>query len=209
MGAKVGLLAGGAVLGFLLIGAFRFATLPEPASTEGPHFHANFAVFINGERLDLSGEKYMEDITTCQASTDVVLARERTHMHERIGDVVHVHDLGVTWGHFFTNIGFALGDDFLVTDEGEMIRSTPEAPMKWVLNGRQVQPMANELIVSLDRLLISIGPESVDEVIETQFSQIASTAQVFNDYHQDAGGCSSQPVEPETRGERLKRAFWR
>lgn len=199
---------GGAVSGLLLLGGIRLLTLPEPPSPEVSHFHANYAVFVNGERLDLSAEKYMEDIATCRANADVVLPRERAHLHERIPDVVHVHDLGVTWGHFFANIGFALGDDFLVTDEGERIFSTPDAPVTFVLNGQPSPPVSNELIVSLDRLLISFGPETVAEVIETQFSEVASTASIFNDSHQDAGGCSSQPVEPETRWDRVKRALW-
>ena len=208
-GGKVVLLVTiGVVMGVVGIGAARFATLPELPDTEGPHYHANFAVFLNGERLDLSAMHYMQDVAACQANPDVMLPVERAHMHEGIHDVVHVHHEGATWGHFFQNIGLALGDDFFISDRGDRYFAEGDRQLKFVLDGLQVPSAFNRVIESEDRLLISFGSESFDEILETQFAEIPSTANIFNQYHQDAGGCSASEPTPETTGQKVWRAFW-
>ena len=202
------LVALGVVAGVVGIGAARFATLPEPSDTEGPHYHANFAVFLNGERLDLSATHYMQDIAACKANPALILPVERAHMHEGIHDVVHVHHEGSTWGHFFQNIGFALGDDFFITDRGDRYFAEGARQPKFVLDGLRVPSVFNRVIESEDRLLISFGSESFDEILETQFADIPSTANVFNQFHQDVGGCSASEPTPETTGQKVRRAFW-
>ena len=198
----------GGVLGIVAIGAARFTTLPELADTAGPHYHANFAVFVDGERLDLSAMHYMQDITACKADPDLILPVERAHMHEAIDDVVHVHHEGATWGHFFANIGFALGDDFLITDRGGRHFAEGGKTLTFILDGLDVPSVYNNTIESEQRLLISFGTEDVDELLETQFPEIPSTANTFNQFHKDAGGCSASESVPETTGEKLRRAFW-
>jgi len=198
----------GAVLGVVAIGAVRLATLPELPDTVGPHYHANFAVFVDGERVDLSAVHYMQDIAACKVNPDLILAVERAHMHEGLHDVVHVHHEGVTWGHFFGNIGFALRDDFLITDRGERHFAQGDRTLKFVVDGLDVPSVFNNVIKSQQRLLISFGTESVEEILESQFTEIASTASVFNQYHQDAGGCSTSEPVPETTSQKMRRAFW-
>ena len=129
-------------------------------------------------------------------------------MHEGIHDVVHVHHEGSTWGHFFQNIGFALGDDFFITDRGDRYFADGASQPKFVLDGLRVPSVFNRVIESEDRLLISFGSESFDEILETQFADIPSTANVFNQFHQDVGGCSASEPTPETTGQKVRRAFW-
>ena len=58
----------GLILGVLSLGMARFAFVAPPPAV---HHHANFAVFVDGQRLDLSGDRYMEDVTACAARFDV------------------------------------------------------------------------------------------------------------------------------------------
>jgi hypothetical protein len=198
----------GGFLGILAIGAARFTTLLELGNGAGPHYHANFAVFVDGERLDLSAMHYMQDIAACKANPDLILPVERAHLHEGIHDVVHVHHEGATWGHFFTNIGFALGDNFLITDRGERHFTAAGQTFKFVVDGLDVPSIYNNVIESEERVLISFGSETLDEILETQFAELPSTANSFNQFHQDAGGCTASEPAPETTGEKLRRAFW-
>jgi len=193
----------GLVAGAAALGAARLAALP-PAD-DVVHYHANWAVMLNGERLDLSSDQYMEDVAGCRADPSHVMPQDRVHMHENDHDAVHVHAAGATWGHLLANLGFGIGDDYLVTDGGARYDGGPAATLKFVLNGRQVPSIRNRLIESTDRLLISYGPEPVDEVIGTQFPRVASTAERLNSLP-DPASCSG-PVE-ETTGDRLRRAFW-
>ena len=205
MDGRKGLIAfaGGLVAGVALLGAARFVALPEPAAV---HYHANWAVMLNGARLDLSGDRYMEDVASCYASgTNNIAPRERVHMHGNDADAVHVHAPGVTWGHFLANLGFGIGDDYLVTDDGARYVTGPADTLRFIVNGQPVPSIRNRLIVSGDRLLVSYGPEPVDEVLRTGFPRVASTAERLNSLP-DPASCSG-PAH-ETTGDRLRRAFW-
>ena len=195
--------AGGIVAGAALLGLVRFAAMPH--GHEAVHYHANWAVYVDGERLDLSASRYMEDVAACSADPSQVRPEDRVHMHENDHDAVHVHAAGVTWGHFLANLGFGVGDDYLVTDGGVRLEGGPARTVKFVLDGRQVPSIRNRPIRSEERLLVSYGPETADEVIRTQFPQVASTAARLNTLP-DPASCSG-PAEPTT-GERLRRAFW-
>lgn len=60
------------------------------ARGKSPRYHANWAVFVNGERLDLSSDRYMEEVAACGAGHQV-LPTQRVHMHGNDDDVVDVH----------------------------------------------------------------------------------------------------------------------
>lgn len=191
----------GLALGILGLGAARFAATPWEDEI---HYHANWAVFLDGERLDLSADWYMEDVSACVAGGEV-LPTQRVHMHNNDHDVVHVHHEGVTWGHLLTNLGIVLGDDFLVLDDGRRFEEGAGRTLKFVVNGFPVGEIENRLIESGDRLVVSFGPESVEEVEERQLSRVGDDAEAYNE-RQDPAGCSGAS-EPGF-GERLRRAFW-
>lgn len=191
----------GVVLGVVGMGAARFAATPWQ---EEVHYHANWAVFVDGERLDLSGDRYMEDVGACVAGGEV-LPNQRVHMHNNEQDVVHVHHGGVTWGHLLTNLRFVLADDFLILPDGRRLDETEGRSLKFIVNGFAVSEIRNRLIESGDRLLISYGPESLEEAAETQYSRVADNAERYNQL-QDPASCSGS-TEPTFR-ERLRRAFW-
>lgn len=166
------------------------------------HFHANWAVIVNGERFDLTANRYMEDVGRCSVDPSYRRPEDRVHMHMGDHDVVHVHAAGVTWGHLLANIGFGVGETYL--DLGpEQLESGEGRTLKFVLNGTPIRSIRNLAIDDADRLLISYGPESVAEVIADQFPRIAENAEHFNTMP-DPASCSGQ--QEETWGGRLRRA---
>lgn len=175
-----------AFIGILLWSALRFAFMPEKQVT---HFHANFAMFINGTRVDLTDDQYMEDVQGCKPEYVKIQPEERTHLHNNNMDVVHVHDDGVTWGHFMSNIGFAFGNNYLATDKGIIYVNGQGRTVKYILNGEQVENPFNRLMASEDRLLISFGYETVPQLLQTQYSVVAADAHEHNE-HPDPGSCS-------------------
>jgi len=191
----------GAVAGVLLLSAARFAAQP-PRHTV--HYHANWAVFVDGERLDLTDGRYMEDVFQCSVDPTRQRPEDRVHMHEGNHDIVHVHAAGVTWGHLAANIGFGVGDDYLFTD-GARFESSPERDLKFVLNGSRVRSIRNLSIGDRDRLLISFGPETLEEVIATQFPVVAADADHYN-HVPDPATCSGP--QHESLSARLRRAAW-
>lgn len=193
----------GAVLGVLAWGALRFALVEPP---EAVHHHANFALFIDGERVDLSGDRYMEDVASCSADPASLRPVDRVHLHDNRADVVHVHHAGATWGHLFTNLGFGLGADYLITDDGRRFFDGDEGlRMTFVVNGFPVPDLHNRPIESTDRVLIHLGVESPDQVMETYYPRVASNAAEYNETS-DPAGCAGAHV-PLSLTERLKLAF--
>ena len=193
----------GMALGVLGLGAARFLWVSPPEAT---HFHANWAIYIDGERLDLSGRRYMEEVSSCNAADGEMTPQSRVHMHEGNHDVVHVHDLGATWGHLAGNLGVGLGEGYLILDDGARIFDGEDGRFTYILNGRALTSVHNELVASEDRLLISYGPESLDELGELRFGQVATTAGEYNT-REDPATCSGSR-EPLGMWERLKSAFW-
>lgn len=191
----------GAVAGILVFSALRYAGQPDEHSV---HYHANWAVFVDGERLDLTANRYMEDVFQCMADPSQQRPQDRVHMHENDHDVVHVHATGVTWGHLLSNLGFGIGDDYLETDEARYTTDEGRS-LKFIVNGSEVRSIRNLQIGDGDRLLISYGPETVEEVTASQFSSVEESASQFNTMP-DPASCSGQ--QELTFGEKVRRAVW-
>jgi hypothetical protein len=175
----------GAALGVAGLVAARFLLVP---AHHAPHYHANFAIFVDGTRLDLSGDRYMEEVSACTTGEEV-LPRSRAHLHGNDPDVAHVHHDGVTWGHLLANLNLGLGDDYLALDGGPVLTEGAGKTLKLVLNGQPQFAVDGELIRSGDRLLISYGAESEEEVARTQFAAVASNAEEFNQ-RDDPAACA-------------------
>ena len=193
----------GMALGAFGLGAARFVGVPPP---EAMHFHANWAIYVGGERLDLSDQRYMEEVSSCYAVDGEVTPQSRIHMHEGNHDIVHVHDLGTTWGHLAGNLGIGLGEGYLILTDGTRIFDGEEGHFTYMLNGRALTSVHNELVASEDRLLISYGSESLDELGSERFGEVATTAGEYNT-REDPATCSGS-MEPLGVWDRLKSAFW-
>jgi hypothetical protein len=190
-------LVAGFLVGTLWVVAVRFITY----KSENVHYHANFALYVNGKRDEFKSFTFYEEVAAC--ATDVHdNPKSRVHMHAQNGGLVHVHAHGVTWGHLFANFGYTLGDAVLKTDEGVFAESG-ENKLRFWLNGQETSTIANKLISSEDKLLINFGDES-DAVLQQRAQQIPTDAKEYNGKY-DPGGCSGG--EELTLFERLQKSF--
>jgi hypothetical protein len=198
-----GVMAGFAI-GFVALGALRAAALPPERVV---HHHANVAVFLDGERFDFSAERYMEDVAACYGG-DGTNPRDRVHFHEGNPDVVHVHDGGVTWAHLFQNLGWTLGSDHLIADDGRRFFDGEGGSLTFILNGLPVGEVHDRVIGSEDRLLVDFGRDPVEVVREERFPQVPSNAGEYN-LLPDPASCSGHGHGEGGVVERLRRGFWR
>lgn len=86
---------------------------PEP-DPEGVHYHAGFQVYVDNELQDFSDLKYM-NTQPCgtheeEHATPEEEQMEKAHLHDNIGDVVHVHRPAAAWRDLFTNMGYEIDD---------------------------------------------------------------------------------------------------
>lgn len=173
----------GLLISFLITTSVRFFTYSEKHT----HFHANFAVFVDGKRIEFKDNRFMEEISACSESGEVQ-PRQRAHLHEGNQDTIHIHQSGVTWAHFLLNLGLNVGDDFLVDDNKAVLKNTDTKKISFILNGKSVKSISNELIKSEDRLLINFGAETKEQ-INNEFNLVSTEAGEFNKKN-DPASCS-------------------
>ena len=175
------------VLGAAAIVGIRFITY-KPA--DKVHYHANFALYINGQQELFKGPAYYAETKLCQASA-VITPIERAHMHDNVNSVVHVHDHAVTWGQFFANINWTLGSDLIESPDGTVYDSNGNSVLHVVLNSKDVTGLsniANTVIKDQDRLLLSYGVMSVSD-LQQQYKAVPATAHKY-DVGTDPLSCS-------------------
>ena len=185
------------IAGVLWLVAMRFVTLKN----NEVHYHANFALFINGERYTFDRFSYYEEVQLC-GGPQVSNPKTRTHMHDRNNHIVHVHDNAVTWGDFFANLGMVDGDTVFKTDDKTYVEDD-KTQIKFILNGKEVDTTANRTIESKDVLLVSIGAAD-DAELQKEYAQIPQDADEFNKKN-DPASCSGG--ERLTTKDRLKKAI--
>lgn len=182
--SKWAYLAYGLLLGVLIIFAIRFVSY-QPEET---HYHANFAVYIDGKREEFKGPQYYQEVKVCSLHGATPAAR--THMHDEENGVVHVHDDAVTWGQFFENLGWNLGPDF-IRDRTALHVAEGDNKLNIVLNGdnlTDLSSVSNQVIGDEDRLLLSYG--AVDKAtLDTQFKTVPADAHEYN-HKNDPASCS-------------------
>lgn len=184
----------GLFLGALIILGIRFVSY-EPEKT---HYHANFAVYVNGAKEQFKSPKYYEEteVTACTLEP-VDSPKERAHMHGNVNDVVHVEDQLVTWGHFMQNLGWGLGDDYIKT--ADSIYSVNEQDkLVFILNGKPVENIADQIIQDKDQLLVSYGSSS-DSKIKEQYKSVPATAAKYNTAKDPAGCGAASEVKMSDR----------
>lgn len=177
--------------------AFRYATF----KSDQVHYHANFALYINDQRDPFKSFTFYEEVSAC-SSNDVDNPKTRVHMHDQNSGLVHVHAHGVTWGQFFDNLGYTLGDNLVKTDNGVYIDGQNGNTLTFILNGQKVSDVADRVIKSEDRLLINYGNDDA-KTIQKHYDSVPTDAHKANTEH-DPAACSGG-VEL-TSWQRLKQA---
>ena len=99
-----------------LFGHKEYAANPDPVN----HIHADFAVWIEDEKIDFTDSKYMSGVSYDEESHDEVSEyhHEHLHLHDGIGWVMHTHKPGDGIGDFFSSIGVVMTANCMKLDSG-------------------------------------------------------------------------------------------
>ncbi len=184
--------------GVLVMITFRYVMIKDTSV----HYHANFGLYVNGQKDQFKGPGYYEEVTACNTHNHEDVS-SRTHMHENVNSVIHVHDHSVTWSDFFANLGYTLGDTVLVTEKGTYINGQDGNKLTFTLNGQPVTHLANTVIKSEDVLLINYGMEDA-KTLQSRYEAIPKDAHQYN-VTKDPAAC--QGGEGLTPLNRLKQAL--
>ena len=189
------------IIGAAIVLGIRFFTYKP----DDVHYHANFALYINGQHELFRGTQYYAETEMCTAGT-AMTPMGRAHMHDNVNNVVHVEDHAVTWGQFFTNLGWYMGPNFIQSPDGTMYLENGNSRLHLLFNNQDYTDLggvANTVIKDQDKLLVSFGDES-SSTLQQQYNAIPSTAHKY-DMSKDIGSCGSH--SSTTMHDRLKYMF--
>lgn len=158
------ILALGILIGALFI-ALGIKSTISSSNKEEFHEHANIAVYLNDEILNLSDSKYMH-FSACgfldKEHEDEIQESpiEKIHLHDNNGGVIHVHKEGLTYADFFEGINMELADTYFVDDEGVRYEDNSSKQLRFYLNGEEVQSVGTKEVRNLDKVLITYNDTS-------------------------------------------------
>ncbi len=173
----------GLAVGVIVLLGIRFITY----NPKRVHYHANFAVYIQGQRETFNSPLYYEEKGGNSCAVDTISnPAERVHMHDNVNDTVHVHDNAVTWGEFFQNLHWAVGDGFIKTST-QVYLADDTNQVNYLINGHAYQDVSNEVIHDQDRLLVDYGTPTASR-LQKELASVSRTALAY-DQGKDPAAC--------------------
>ena len=132
------------------------------------HLHADFAVYINGERVVFDLPEF-----------DDKNALVHLHLDNPDGDkVIHVEASGITIGHFFNTLGIKLDSKCISFNGATEYCENEGNILKFIVNGQYNNEVGYYVIKDLDKILISFGPKDEDAL--QQFSKLSNLAEYYS-----------------------------
>ncbi|MGD8708194.1 MAG: protein-disulfide isomerase [Nitrosopumilaceae archaeon] len=156
-----------AVIGVIVgYSAYLFATMTQTApggpENAGPlgseHSHAGILVKIFGDTFDFSAPAYQ-------------IKSSWIHFEGNDGTTVHKHATGVTLGYLFETLGLGLDDQCYEFQDGRSFCTNEDYSLRFYINGEQVSDIRDYEIKEDDKILISYGAETPEE-IESQLLEL-------------------------------------
>ena len=146
--------------------AFLFANMTETAPGAPPdagalgsdHAHAALLVKIFGDDFDFSAPAYQ-------------IKSSWIHFEGRDGSTIHKHATGVTLGYLFGTLGLGLDDQCFIFQDGRQFCTNEDYSLKFYINDQKVNDIREYEIQEDDRILISYGAETPEE-IEAQLLEL-------------------------------------
>lgn len=135
---------------------------PGSGALGSAHDHAAILVKIFGDTFDFSAPAYQ-------------LQSPWIHFEGNDGTTVHKHADGVTMGYLFETLSIGLDDQCFVFQNGREFCSNEEYKLRFFINGEPVPDIRDYEISEDDRILISYGAGSQEE-LQAQLDQLETQA---------------------------------
>ena len=158
----------GAVFAVVGYSVFIFMTMgvnapgaPAGAGLLGDeHEHASLLVKIFGDTFDFSVPSYQ-------------IKSSWIHFEESDGTTVHRHASGITLGYLFDGLNIGVDSECYVFPDGRQFCTNEDYSLKYFINHQKVPDIQNYVLEDGDRILITYGNESSEQV-EAYLSELDS-----------------------------------
>ena len=138
---------------------------PDTGHLGGIHVHASVLVTIFGDKFDFSTGAYQ-------------IKNPYIHFEGRDGNTIHIHATNINLGFLFETMNIQLTEKCFVFSDGKSFCSNDEYLLKFYINGKQINDITNYVVSQNDRILISYGPETIQDVqeqlVELELQEIIS-----------------------------------
>jgi len=124
------------------------------------HEHASLLVRIFGDKFDFTSPAYQ-------------IKSSWIHFEDSDGTTIHRHSSGVTLGYLFDSMGFTVNDECFAFPDGRSFCTNEDYSLKYYINHQSVSNIYDYVLEDDDRILISFGPETPEE-IEVQLIELDS-----------------------------------
>ena len=117
------------------------------------HEHASLLVRIFGDKFDFDSPAYQ-------------IKNSWIHFEDSDGTTIHRHSSGVTLGYLFNSMGFTVNDECFAFPDGREFCTNEDYSLKYYINHKSVGNIFDHVLEDDDRILISFGPETPEEIEE-------------------------------------------
>ena len=115
------------------------------------HTHTSILVRVFGDKFDFSSPAFQ-------------IKSSWIHFEGQDGDTIHRHSTGVTLGYLFESLGITVNDECFVFPDGRQFCNSDDYSIKFFINHEQVPSIIDYVGKETDRVLISYGNESPEEI---------------------------------------------
>ncbi len=146
------------ILASLLLSACGNRDPHSVANPDPNHTHADFAIWMDGQRMDFSAPELMSGLSTDESTHDEDSERHDPylHLHDGIGHVIHRHKPGLSVGDFFASIQIGIAGNCYTSFEpladGEICG---DHPFRMFINGKEVPLSLFYAFDDLDQILFT------------------------------------------------------
>ena len=159
------------------------ASGPFKDGRQSTHQHADFLVIIRGKAIDYGQKQFIAEL-----GNEV---SDAAHVHLPHTTVAHVHKTSTTWDEFFRSVQTELLDPSYPTVKagtacmkipgGDKLCEGNGETFKFIVNGVKVDGIANTDIHDMERVLVSFGPETFQQVMDQQWPKVSDQACILSE----------------------------
>ena len=149
----IGLIIGYASFTFVTMDSNAPGTPPGAGKLGDEHEHASMLVRIFGDKFDFSA-------TTYQIKSSWI------HFEESDGNTIHRHSSGITLGYLFETLSIGIDENCYVFSDGRQFCTNEDYSLKYFINGDSVNSINDHVVQDDDRILISYGGETKEQITE-------------------------------------------
>jgi hypothetical protein len=131
---------------------------PGAGKLGGEHEHASLLVRIFDDKFDFS-------VPTYQIKSSWI------HFEESDGTTIHRHASGVMLGYLFETMNIGINSECYVFPDGRQFCTNEDYSLKYYINHQLVKDIIDHVIQDGDRILITFGNETPEQ-IEEQLAEL-------------------------------------